>query len=243
MGTVYDTPHAELYDELFVSRGKDFAQEAREVATHIQQRIGTPNSLLDVACGTGAHLVEWAREFEYVEGVELSEPMANMARRKGAAEITVDDMRTFDRGRTFDAVCCLGNSVACMSSVEDLKTAVSRMADHLADPGVLVVEPWWFPDSFIDGHVSGHVHRSEGRVISRLTRSVKVDGRTHHEVRFTVGDRQGFTDYVETLVVSLFTEEQYRAAFRECGLVATLVPSLDLDGRPNSPGLFIATWA
>ncbi|MGY2062576.1 class I SAM-dependent methyltransferase, partial [Nocardia gipuzkoensis] len=179
----YGLDHAELYDVVFRSRGKNFDDEAKELAGLVRSRFSGAAALLDVACGTAAHLETLAGLFEHVEGVEYAEGMLEVARRKlPDLALHAGDMRTFDLGRTFDAVVCMGNSVACMSTVDELNTAVARMAAHVAPGGVLIIEPWWFPDNFLDGHVGGHTFVDEGRVISPVTHSAKQGDKTRHEV-------------------------------------------------------------
>jgi SAM-dependent methyltransferase len=237
----YGPQHAEYYDIVFRSRGKDWEAEAEELTRMIRSRLPDARSLLDVACGTGAHLETFRRLFDSAEGLELSGPMREVTGKKPPGlTVHAGDMRDFDLGRTFDAVTCMGNAVACVASVRELDAAIERMVGHLVTGGVLVVEPWWFPDNFIDGHVGGHLVREEGRVISRITRSTRQGLQTRMEVRFTIADSSGISDFTEVLHVSLFTREEYLAAFERAGCAAEFVPGFRLaDGRPNGPGLIV----
>lgn len=238
----YGPEHAELYDLVFHSRGKDYVAEADAVTALVRDRRPAAASLLDVACGTGAHLARFAERFDEAVGVELERPMIEVAsgRLPGVA-VYQGDMRDFDLGRTFDAVICLGNAVSCMLSTADLDTAVARMAAHLETGGVLVAEPWWFPANFIDGYVGGHLVRQDGRVITRMTHSVREGDTTRMEIRFLIADADGFREINETLVTSLFTPEEYAAAFERAGCAVEFVdtPLQLADGRPNAPGLFV----
>lgn len=238
----YQTDHAELYDLVFRSRGKDFAAEAAELTRRIRELRPQARSLLDVACGTGAHLESFAAEFDKVAGVEIAPAMRAVARRRLPDIPVLDgDMRSFDAGSTFDAVICLGNAVACMLSESDLDAAVARMAGHLVPGGVLVVEPWWFPESFIDGYVGGHLVRTEGQVVSRVTRSVREGSTTVMQIKFVVATAGELKEWTDVLVTSLFTRERYEAAFTRAGCSVEFVEQgLRLaDGRWNAPGLFV----
>lgn len=242
-GMQYGTDHAELYDVVYRSRGKNFTGEATRLAELIRSRLPGARSLLDVACGTGAHLETFAGLFDHVEGADVSPHMLAVARRRlPDVPLHEADMRHLSLARTFDAVTCMGNAVACMPTIDELAAAVDRMAAHLVSGGVLVVEPWFFPDNFIDGHVAGHTMAEDGRVVSRVTRSVRDGDHTRHEVRFVVADAAGIRDFTEVLTVSLFTREQYVAALERAGCAVEMAEGFSLEnGRPNSPGLFIAT--
>jgi trans-aconitate methyltransferase len=237
----YGTAHAELYDLIFRSRGKDFEAEAEEVARLVRARLPAARSVLDVACGTGAHLETFARLFEHCQGLELAPAMRRIAeRRLPRVAVHQSDMRTFELGRAFDAVTCMGNAVACAAGTAELDQTVERMAAHLVPGGVLVVEPWWFPENFVDGHVGGHLMHDAGRIISRTTHSRRQGDRTRMEVKFVVADSRGITEFTDVLSVGLFTHEEYRAAFERAGCAVEFAAGLRLaDGRPNSPGLFV----
>jgi len=239
----YGADHARFYDVVFQSRGKSFGGEAKKLAEIVRSRFPGAQSLLDVACGTGAHLETLAGLFEHVEGVEYSADMLAIAKHKlPHVPLYTGDMRTFELGRSFDAVTCMGNAVACMSTVEELETAIIRMACHLVSGGVLIVEPWFFPDNFLDGHVGGHTVIEDGRVIARVTHSTRQGDRTRHEVRFVIADSKGIWEFTEVLMVSLFRREQYAAAFERAGCTVELVDGFSLaNGRLNSPGLFVGT--
>jgi SAM-dependent methyltransferase len=240
----YSKDHAEVYDLVFAGRGKNFGKEAERLANMVWSRCPDAASLLDVACGTGAHLEVLKEQFKDIEGVELAPAMLDVARRRlPDVALHEGDMRTFALGRAFDAVICVGNSVACLKSTADLDRAVARMAAHLAPGGVLVVEPWFFSGEFLDGRVDGSLHKQDGRVVSQMTRFT-VDGNViRMQARFAVVDAEGFHDFTEELTASAFTRADYLTAFEGAGLTPKFVRGFTFeDGRPTAPGLFVGMW-
>jgi SAM-dependent methyltransferase len=239
----YGQQHAEVYDLVFEGRGKDFEAEAHRLTELVRDRLPAAGSLLDVACGTGAHLRVLAKLFAHVEGLEMAPAMQQLAssRLPGVA-VHEADMRTFELGRRFDAVVCVGNSVACLDSTADLDAAVSRMAAHLSPGGVLVLEPWFFSAKFLAGRVDGHLHRRDGRVVAQLTRFAAEGERIRMDARFVVADETGFDEFDETLSARAFPRSAYEDAVRRAGLEATFVRGFTwADGRPTAPGLFVGT--
>lgn len=236
----YGSDHAELYDLVFASRGRDPQAEAESLTSLIRSRCPDAKSLLDVGCGTGVHLETLARHFTDAEGLEYSPGMRRVAeRRLSGLKLHPGDMRDFDLGRTFDAVICMFYAIAEVGSPDELAASVSRMAAHLNPGGVLVIEPWFFPGNFIDGYVGGHMVTEPGRVISRMTHSVREGRQTRMQIKFVIADASGFTEFTDVLLTGLFTREEYDTALRGAGVSAEFLPDVDLPGRPHSPGLFL----
>ena len=129
--------------------------EAARVEGEIRRRNPQAGSLLDVACGTGAHLVHFARSFA-CRGHGPLAPSSSRSPRSGCrtCRCTRPTWSRFELGRRFDAVTCLFSSIGYVLTVERLEAAVARMAAHLNPGGVLVVEPWLKPDDWIEGHIS-----------------------------------------------------------------------------------------
>jgi SAM-dependent methyltransferase len=223
---VYGQQLAGVWDVFYRDgRGKDYAAEAEQVAGTIRAVQPAAASLLDVGCGTGEHLVTFDKLFDDVAGVDLSVAMADIARNKvPAAQIEVADMRDFDLGRTFDAVICLNTGVAYLPSLVALRTALERMVAHLALDGVLLVEPWWFPNRYVDGYLAGDVVQSNGRCITRVSRTTSRDGFAHMDIHYVVADSDGIDHFTETHVFGLWTQEEYLEAFTRAGCTAQFVP-------------------
>ncbi len=221
---VYGEQLSEVYDQLYRGRGKDFADEAAKLAHVVRARKPDANSLLDVACGTAEHLRFLLPEFADVAGLELSPQMRAVASAKlPGVPIHDGDMRDFHIGRTFDAVCCLYSSIGYMSTVEDLGSSIATMARHVPRGGVVVVEPWWFPERFLDGYVGDAMVREGDRTVVRVSHSVRIDQVVRQEAHFVVADPMGIRHFVNVQVLTLFTQDEYRAAFDHAGCTAELV--------------------
>lgn len=232
--------HADVYESIYRSRGKDWGEEARLVADRIREVKPDTRSLLDVACGTGAHLGPFQDMFDHVEGIEIAEPMLELARKRldPAIPLHHGDMRDFDLGRTFDTVVCMFCAIAYVDDLEQMRAAIRHMAAHLEPGGVLVVEPWWFPERFIEGYVAGDISREENRVITKVSHSVRQGHQTKMELRFVVAEATGITTFTEIELLCLWTKEEYLAAFADAGCPATFH-----EGPPTGRGLFIGVKA
>ena len=223
---------ARYYDAIYSF--KDYAVEVDAVSSRIRALKPDAAALLDVACGTGAHLVHFAREFR-VEGIDVSEEQLAVARtRLPGVELHQGDMTTFDLGRTFDAVTCMFSSIGYVGTLDGLDAAVGRMAAHLAPGGVLVVEPWLLPDGFQDGHLSTLFVDEPDIAVARMSISHKEGRRSWFDMEHLVGSADGVEHFVEHHELGLFTVEEQLAAFERAGLSVEHDPE-----GPMGRGLYV----
>ena len=145
---------ADLYDLVYLNQGKDYAAEAAQIRELVQRyKKSEGNLLLDVACGTGLH-AGYLREFFQVEGLDIAEDMIEAARKKYPdIPFHTGDMRGFDLGREFDVVTCLFSSIGYVADTDQLNSAIASMNRHLKPGGVLLVEPWFGPDTWKPGTI------------------------------------------------------------------------------------------
>ena len=224
---------AEFYDAIYSF--KDYASEAAQLRERIARIRGRDaHTLLDVACGTGAHLAE-LRSWYAVEGVELSEAMLAIARRRlPDVALHPGDMRDFSLPRRFDVITCLFSSIGYTRVADEMRRAVHNMAAHLAPGGLLLVEPWFFPQVYKPGHVSADWFQRPDMKIARASMSELVDGISVIEMHHLVATSAGVESFIERHELGLFTEAEYADAFVRAGLDVEFEPE-GLIGR----GMFV----
>ena len=207
---------ARIYDAVY--SWKDYPREAELVHELVQARKPGAETLLDVACGTGAHLAELRRWYR-CEGLDLEDQLLAVAReRLPDVPLHQGDMRDFDLGQRFDAVTCLFSSIGYMLTVEGVSAAIAAMARHLEPGGVLVVEPWLTPEAVRVPHV-GAVFVDEPELKIARMNNIEVDGRISSFVfQYLVGTPAGIERFTERHELGLFTREEQLAAFRAAGL-------------------------
>jgi SAM-dependent methyltransferase len=232
---------AHVYDLIYEASGKDYAAEARDLHQQIKARAPDAVSLLDVACGTGGHLVH-LRQWYDVVGVDLDPGMLEVAHGRLPETTLVEaDMRTVDIARSFDVVVCLFSSIGYMATTDELDRAVENMARHLNPGGVLIVDGWVRPDAWRDT-VSTHVETaaSETVKVARCGLARRDGNKTHLEMHHLIATIEGIDHVVDHHDLTLFEPEQYREAFARAGLAVeeTNSPMPDRDRyvgtRPQS---------
>lgn len=203
----------------------------------ILERNPGATSLLDIACGTGEHLRHFADEFRHVEGIELSDAMIGVAAAR-MPDVLVHhaDMRSFRLDRGFDAITCMFSAIGHMGTVDELHQALRCFADHLNPGGVIVIDPWWFPDTFLPGFVAADAVTDGGRKIARVSHSTREGDATRIEVHYLdAKPGQGIRHFSDVHRISLFSRREYERAFVAAGCHAVEY----LPGSPAGRGLFV----
>lgn len=212
--------------------------EAHAVTIHelIQARKPGASSLLELGCGTGRYL-EQLRQWYETEGLDISETMLTVAhRRLPDATLHLDDMTTFQFDKSYDSVVCLFSSIAYVTSLADLGAMIRRSAQHLNPGGVLIIEPWFTPDAWTNGHIGSRVVEGDGVSVARVDTSAVHGNRAVMRWAWAVAWEDGDADaYVEEHPTGLFTIAEYDTLLREAGLAPEYNP-----GGPLGRGLHIA---
>ena len=227
---------AEYYDLLY-STIKDYAREVPAITAMLRRLHPQVRTILDVGCGSGEHARRLAAEGFAVDGIDLEPVFVRVAREKHpAGTFALADMADFHLGRTYDAVLCLFSSIGYLRTLERVDAAIQCFREHVADGGVILVEPW-FPPGFM---THGFVMRNEGadgqvRIVRHAR--TEIDGRISRlHFDYEITDASGTRQTREVHELGLFTVEEQLAAFERAGLEVRFEPAGFCDR-----GLFVAS--
>ena len=218
---------ARIYDLLYVGTGiKDYQAETAELRRIIEESSPGAKRLLDVACGTGAHLAELRRWYE-VEGADLSPAMLAVARdRLPGIQLHEADMRTLDLGRSFDVVICLFSSIGYITDPIEMRSAVARLAAHVARGGVLILDGWVRPDDWREGaRPEPDIAQDDAALVVRLAFTRREGNVTNLDMHHLVQTAEGIDYFVENHRLALTATEDYVSAVEGAGLVARVIPN------------------
>jgi hypothetical protein len=145
-------------------------------------------------------------------------------------------MRTLALGRRFDVVTCLFSSIGFVRDLDGLARATRSLAAHIADGGVLVLEPWLTPDVWKPGRPHVLATDAGGLALARVTVSGQNGRISTTGMHYLVGTAAGVEHFETYHELGLFTEDEMRRALEVAGLAVAHDPE-GLIGR----GLWIGT--
>ena len=225
---------AEFYDLIY--QWKDYVSESSKLHAFIQQhKQSDGNRLLDVACGTGAH-IPYLRDHYQIEGLDLDEGMLKVAReRHPDVPFHVGDMRDFDLGKRYDGITCLFAAIAYNVTLDDLQRTLRTFYQHLKPGGVVLVDGFIQLELWRDNHIHAMLVDEPDFKITRMNRSERDGNAVTLNFHYLVGTPESIDYFTEQHTMTLFSDDEYLGAFRGAGLEATVVAN----GLMPERGLFI----
>ena len=214
------TQSAAFYDAVYAARGKDYRAESEALTERIRHLRPDAVTLLDVGCGTAAHLAEFDRLGFACRGVDADLKMVALARSR-CAEIRIEpgDMETLDLGERFDVVTCLFGASAYARTPDRLRGTIARLAAHLSERGVLLVEPFLSFEEYRAGHIDAVFVDEPTLKIARMSVSRQLGRIALLDFNYLVATPTGVERLFERHELGLFSEADYRRAFEEAGLL------------------------
>ena len=146
-------------------------------------------------------------------------------------------MRSMDLGRRFDAVVCLYSVVGYLLTADDLDRGLVAMARHLVPSGVLVVEPWFDAERWLEleeGQVGINLVEPDGELLVRMVRCWSEGPVSHMEMHYLHGSPGSINHVVEHHQLRLYSDAEYRAAFERAGLIVER-----REPGPSGRGLYV----
>jgi SAM-dependent methyltransferase len=214
---------AEIYDAIYSF--KNYEKESARLHEIIRKHKRSPgNDLLEVACGTGTHITYLKNGYS-VEGLDINPRMLRIAKKKHP-EIVFHrgDMASFKLKRRFDAITCLFSAIGHVKTKLKLDLAVRNMSQHLKPGGVLIIEPWFSPQQWQIGRLDANFVNEPELKIARMNISKARGALSVLDMHHLVATPKRIEHFVEHLELGLFTEDEYRNAFRSAKLETTYDP-------------------
>ena len=228
------TKSAQWYDALY--RFKDYTKESADIISLLKEEHPQASSVLDVACGTAEHDKYLASVYQ-VDGLDISDVFVRIASAKNpGGKYFCMDMTDFCLERSYDIILCLFSSIGYAKTIDKAIQALRCFEKHLNPDGIIVVEPWFTPDTW---NPDGRIHLLTGEMpegkICRMNISGQDGDLSIIDFHYLVGTASGVEHFTERNELGLFSVDDMKRAFAAANL-AVRFDETGLTGR----GLYIA---
>lgn len=192
----FQDAYAEMYDHLYVH--KDYSGECDLITQALRQYgSGEIKDIADWGCGTGNHTIPLGEQGYHMTGVDLSDAMLRVARRKATgAGLNIHwvrgDIRDVQLPGQFDAGLFMFSVLGLLQKNQEVMAALHNARRHMRPQGLMLFDVWYGP-AVLTIKPSDSVKiipQPDGKVIR--VGSGTLDSRHHLcEVRFHLFHLQG----------------------------------------------------
>ncbi|UCE10921.1 MAG: class I SAM-dependent methyltransferase [Candidatus Thorarchaeota archaeon] len=228
--TDFYTRLASYYDQMYSF--KDYKSESEKLHEVIQQfKKSNGNRLLDVACGTGGHLI-FLRENYEVTGLDASKEMLAVARKK-LEDIPLLHASMVDMELTseFDVITCLFGSIGYLATLGELTRAIRSFAKHLTSGGVLILEPIFTKETVKKTSMGLSSVDLPDIKIARVNSTRVEEDTAYLNFHFLVATRDGVEHFVDPSPMGVFPRNRFIEIMEDSGLSSEFVePGLSKEG-------------
>jgi SAM-dependent methyltransferase len=141
--------YADFYDSLY--EDKNYHEECNFVKSifemYSEKKV---SSILDIGCGTGSHALPFADMGYAVTGVDISENMLEIARKKASDQkkpikFVQQDIRYLDLPQKFDAAVAMFAVMSYQTTNQDFEDTLTSVRKHLNTGGLFIFDVWFGP--------------------------------------------------------------------------------------------------
>ena len=153
--------YAKFYDLLYQS--KDYESEQKYIQKLIDIENNDAKNILDLGCGTGSHAQYFAKNGIYVDGVDISKNMLNIAKNKKkllshsiANKINYihGDVQSVRLKKKYDVVLSLFHVASYQSDLKQALSFFKTARQHCNENGLFIFDFWYGPAILIDPPVN-----------------------------------------------------------------------------------------
>jgi SAM-dependent methyltransferase len=141
--------YADFYDSLY--EDKNYQAECNFVKhifkTYSEKKV---NSILELGCGTGSHAFLFTDMGYAVTGVDISENMLEIARKKAAdnkkhIKFVQQDIRHLKLPQKFDAAVAMFAVMGYQTTNQEFEDTLTSVHRHLSSGGLFIFDVWFGP--------------------------------------------------------------------------------------------------
>ncbi len=207
---------AEIYDR--VMRDVDYDSWAMHIINLAQQYGIEVNKILDIACGTGSFVVRLARQGYEVSGIDYSQPMIDLAKKKlredelkvPIYQASMDSFSHLKVERDYDLITCLYDSLNYILKEKEVMQCFAEVYNHLRSGGAFIFDVtteynllhnfagYVFAENFED---ASYIWENEYDIVRKICKS---------KVTMFMKEQKQFNRYIEVHVQRVYSNADIR---------------------------------
>ncbi len=197
---------------------KDYQKEADIITNYIRQYHPQATTVLDVACGTHEH-VKYLTNHYQIDGLDINQEFLDIAAAKNPqGTYHRGDMINFKVNKQYDVIMCVFSSIGYVQTLDNLKQTIANFKNHLSKNGIIIVEPWFTPDSWFEGKTHMATVDNDDVKICRMNLSETRGKCSYIKFHYLIGDKNGVEHFTEEHELGLFTQEEMLNSFKSANL-------------------------
>ncbi|MBT3981967.1 MAG: class I SAM-dependent methyltransferase [Bacteriovoracaceae bacterium] len=151
--SVFGELYAKCYDLVYES--KEYDSEVDYVSSLIKKYAGNSKSILDLGCGTGKHAELFLNKGHSVHGVDLSDEMLEIAKKRIGEEnsevrFSCANITELSLDKKFDTVVSLFHVMGYLTTNANVGDVFRVASDHLNQGGLFIFDFWYGPGVLTD---------------------------------------------------------------------------------------------
>ena len=131
--------YAKYYD--FLYQDKDYDRECNFIE-EVFETTKKPKKILEIGCGTGSYTKILLSRGYKVTGVDISDKMLEIARKKCSAKFIKGDIRTVKIDEKFDCCLAMFAVMGYITKNRDIMKALINIRKHLKANGIFIFDVW-----------------------------------------------------------------------------------------------------
>ncbi len=209
---------AEYYDLLHSE--KNYAGEVKTLNKIIKQyKKSNGRELLDVACGTGRHLLYLKKTYACT-GIDLHKSMLHVARKNvNGVYFKQAEMESFQFRKHFDIITCLYGGISYNLTAGHLQATLRNFESHLNPDGLVIIEPYFTDKQFTPNQPNLSTIESKDIKIARVSLSRRKRKLASRKTIMSIVEKnKGVISFEDERDVALFSPKQILSNMHRAGL-------------------------
>jgi len=208
---------ARYYDKL--NANIDYKKQVDFILTLMEKKGILKDSLLDVGCGTGNHLMYFKDKIKMISGLEKSNEMLEIARKKlPGVNFINGNMKEFSLNRLFNVIICMFGVISYNEDYTEVHKTLNCFHKHLEPGGIAVIDLEFSKEDWMENGIWMEIVNEENLKIARLLNSKSKGNKFIYNPVFLIKEDNKVDFEIDEHILSIFETEKIKGIMEKVGL-------------------------